>query len=119
VKKKKKKKEPVSKFMRRRNLPHYADGGDVKANKPIVVGENGKEVFVPKSKGTVIPQGPILDAYFKNKREKDAAAAVSYERDVEKRTGFKVGGAARRKVEEDAKKYESTKAFMKRRGVSK
>jgi hypothetical protein len=34
-----------------------ADGGPATAGKPYVVGENGPELFVPKSSGTVIPNG--------------------------------------------------------------
>jgi hypothetical protein len=34
-----------------------AGGGDANAGKPYVVGENGPELFVPKSAGTVVPNG--------------------------------------------------------------
>ena len=33
----------------------FADGGDFKGGKPIVVGERGAEVIMPKSSGTVVP----------------------------------------------------------------
>lgn len=33
----------------------FADGGDPPLNRPSVVGENGPELFVPKSAGTIIP----------------------------------------------------------------
>jgi len=37
------------------NPPGYADGGSVKAHKPILVGERGPELFVPNKHGLVIP----------------------------------------------------------------
>jgi hypothetical protein len=33
----------------------FAEGGDVKGNVPITVGERGREIFVPKTDGTIIP----------------------------------------------------------------
>lgn len=36
-------------------LPHRASGGSASAGRPIVVGENEPEVFVPDSSGTIIP----------------------------------------------------------------
>lgn len=35
----------------------FADGGQPPINKPSVVGENGPELFVPKTAGTIIPNG--------------------------------------------------------------
>lgn len=35
----------------------FAEGGNPPVNKPSIVGENGPELFVPKSAGTVIPNG--------------------------------------------------------------
>ena len=32
-----------------------ADGGDVIANEPVIVGERGREIFVPETDGTIIP----------------------------------------------------------------
>ena len=34
---------------------HYAKGGPVKKKRPIIVGEQGEELFVPPSKGRIIP----------------------------------------------------------------
>ena len=34
---------------------HYQHGGPVKARTPIIVGEAGPELFIPKSSGTIIP----------------------------------------------------------------
>ena len=36
-------------------LPHFAEGGEVTAGEPIVVGEKGKEVFVPNEDGVIVP----------------------------------------------------------------
>lgn len=38
-------------------LPGFANGGPVVGNRPIVVGEEGPEVFVPNSAGTIVPNG--------------------------------------------------------------
>jgi hypothetical protein len=38
-------------------LPGFANGGPVIGNRPIVVGEEGPEVFVPNSAGTIVPNG--------------------------------------------------------------
>ena len=38
-------------------LPGLADGGPATAGKPYIVGEEGPELFVPKTSGTVIPNG--------------------------------------------------------------
>jgi phage-related minor tail protein len=40
-------------------LPARAVGGDVMANSPYIVGEKGKELFVPKTAGTIVPSGNI------------------------------------------------------------
>lgn len=40
-------------------LPHFASGGDVLANRPIMVGENGPEPFVPRTAGTIFPTGSM------------------------------------------------------------
>jgi len=36
-------------------IPERAEGGEVKKGKPYIVGEEGKEVFVPKQDGVIIP----------------------------------------------------------------
>tara|TARA_Y100000385_G_scaffold239853_1_gene255421 strand:- start:1670 stop:4057 length:2388 start_codon:yes stop_codon:yes gene_type:complete len=38
-------------------LPGLANGGPAQANKPYIVGEEGPELFVPKTSGTVVPNG--------------------------------------------------------------
>jgi len=38
-------------------IPGRASGGDVNANSPYVVGEQGPEVFVPDQDGTIVPTG--------------------------------------------------------------
>lgn len=40
-------------------LPHFAAGGDVLANHPIMVGENGPEPFIPHTNGTILPHHMI------------------------------------------------------------
>jgi hypothetical protein len=35
----------------------FAGGGDPPVNKPSIVGEKGPELFVPKTAGTIIPNG--------------------------------------------------------------
>jgi len=37
----------------------FADGGPVGANKPIIVGEQGPELFVPNSSGNIVPNGQL------------------------------------------------------------
>jgi len=39
------------------NMLGFAEGGSPPINKPSIVGENGPELFVPKSAGTIIPNG--------------------------------------------------------------
>lgn len=41
------------------SLPGFASGGDVTAGRPILVGENGPEPFLPKTSGTIIPNGAL------------------------------------------------------------
>jgi hypothetical protein len=36
-------------------LPHFAAGGDFMSGNPMIVGEKGPEMLVPKSSGTIIP----------------------------------------------------------------
>ena len=40
-------------------IPAAASGGSFPASYPVVVGENGPEVFVPKVAGTVIPNNAL------------------------------------------------------------
>ena len=44
-----------------KNLRGLAEGGSVKKDKPVIVGEKGREVFVPKSDGVIIPNDDIED----------------------------------------------------------
>jgi len=39
------------------SLLGFAEGGDPPVNKPSIVGENGPELFIPKTAGTIIPNG--------------------------------------------------------------
>ena len=39
--------------------PAFADGGDPPVNVPSLVGENGPEMFVPKTAGTIIPNNQL------------------------------------------------------------
>ncbi len=40
-----------------KSLLGFADGGDPPVGVPSIVGENGPELFIPKSAGTIIPNG--------------------------------------------------------------
>lgn len=40
-------------------LPARATGGDVMANSPYIVGEKGKELFIPKTAGTIVPSSGV------------------------------------------------------------
>lgn len=40
----------------------FADGGEPPINKPSVVGENGPELFIPKTSGTIIPNNSLAGA---------------------------------------------------------
>ena len=44
-----------------KNLKGLAEGGPVKKDEPVIVGEEGREVFVPKSDGVIIPNDDIED----------------------------------------------------------
>ena len=37
----------------------FASGGDVQGNAPIIVGEQGPEIFMPKSAGSIVPNGAL------------------------------------------------------------
>ena len=39
------------------SLLGFANGGEPPVNKPSIVGENGPELFIPKTAGTIIPNG--------------------------------------------------------------
>ena len=41
----------------------FANGGNVKANEPIVVGEKGPEIFNPRTSGTIIPNDQVEKKY--------------------------------------------------------
>lgn len=41
------------------SIPGFAEGGNVKGNKPILVGEKGPELFVPPSAGKIVPNNQL------------------------------------------------------------
>tara|TARA_A100001011_G_scaffold271005_1_gene280244 strand:+ start:774 stop:2510 length:1737 start_codon:yes stop_codon:yes gene_type:complete len=41
------------------SIPFFANGGNVLPNRPIVVGEKGAELFVPKQAGDIIPNNQL------------------------------------------------------------
>lgn len=41
------------------SLLGFESGGSVQKNKPVIVGENGKEVFVPETNGKIIPNSEL------------------------------------------------------------
>jgi len=45
-------------------LPAFANGGTISMNRPSIVGENGPEIFVPDSRGTIIPNNRIVSAAY-------------------------------------------------------
>jgi len=49
-------------FSSAKNFLGFANGGEPPVNTPSIVGENGPELFIPKSAGTVIPNNKIGDA---------------------------------------------------------
>jgi hypothetical protein len=75
---------------------HFADGGATTANKPIVVGEKGPEVFVPNQDGTVVPNnmsanllrqgggndalGNLLDRRMNNQSERGVPGGAKFHR---------------------------------------
>ena len=55
-------KSPVKDNQKLKNLKQLAEGGPVKKDEPVIVGEEGREVFVPKSDGVIIPNDDIEDS---------------------------------------------------------
>ena len=45
-----------------KNIKGLAEGGPVKKGEPVIVGEEGREVFVPKSDGVIVPNDDIEDS---------------------------------------------------------
>ena len=54
-------KSPVKDNQKLKNLKQLAEGGPVKKDEPVIVGEEGREVFVPKSDGVIISNDDIED----------------------------------------------------------
>lgn len=42
-------------------IPFFADGGRIGANQPAIVGERGKELFIPDTSGTIVPNNKVRD----------------------------------------------------------
>ena len=55
-------KSPVKDNQKLKNLKQLANGGDVERNQPVIVGEEGKEVFVPKSDGKIVSNEVIQNS---------------------------------------------------------
>ena len=55
-------KSPVKDNQKLKNYRGLAEGGSVKKDEPVIVGEEGREVFVPKSDGVIIPNDDIEDS---------------------------------------------------------
>ncbi len=55
-------KSPVKDNQKLKNLKGLAEGGPVKKDEPVIVGEEGREVFVPKSDGVIVPNDDIEDS---------------------------------------------------------
>ena len=54
-------------------LGFLAKGGDVKEGKPIIVGEEGPEMFVPNTYGSIVPNNKLTD----NKSKADMLANIT------------------------------------------
>ena len=52
---------------------YFAKGGDVKEGKPIIVGEEGPEMFVPNTYGSIVPNNKLTD----NKSKADMLANIT------------------------------------------
>jgi hypothetical protein len=46
------------------SIPKFAGGGDFAGGMPMIVGERGPELMIPKSGGTIIPNGGMGDSYY-------------------------------------------------------
>ena len=55
-------KSPVKNNQKLKNYKELAEGGPVKKDVPVIVGEEGKEVFVPKSDGKIISNEVIQNS---------------------------------------------------------
>ena len=55
-------KSPVKDNQKLKNLKELAEGGPVKKDEPVIVGEEGKEVFVPKSDGKIVSNEVIQNS---------------------------------------------------------
>ena len=55
-------KSPVKDNQKLKNLRGLAEGGPVKKDEPVIVGEEGREVFVPKSDGVIISNDDVEDS---------------------------------------------------------
>ena len=55
-------KSPVKDNKKLKDLKQLAEGGPVKKDEPVIVGEEGREVFVPKSDGVIISNDDIEDS---------------------------------------------------------
>lgn len=59
-------------------LPGFARGGDVSAGRPIIVGESGRELFVPKVDGRIFPREAAGATVINNVDARGADPAVEY-----------------------------------------
>jgi len=55
-------KSPVKDNQKLKNLKGLAEGGSVKKDEPVIVGEEGREVFVPKSDGKIVSNEVIQNS---------------------------------------------------------
>ena len=55
-------KSPVKDNKKLKDLKQLAEGGPVKKDEPVIVGEEGREVFVPKSDGVIVANDDIEDS---------------------------------------------------------
>ena len=59
-------------------LPAFANGGTISMGRPSIVGENGPEIFVPDSRGTIIPNNRIISAAHYGNRASEPRSDGNY-----------------------------------------
>ena len=59
-------------------LPAFANGGTISMGRPSIVGENGPEIFIPDSRGTIIPNNRIISAAHYGNRASEPRSDGNY-----------------------------------------
>jgi lambda family phage tail tape measure protein len=69
------------------SLMGFASGGDVQGNTPVIVGEQGPEIFMPKSAGSIVPNGALSN--MSRSGQQNAITQVTYNITATDATSFK------------------------------